>query len=336
MSIIDKEEKIMQRTTNYGLCQYEGSDKTSYLVNYNEDMLKIDTAIKNAADAGSGAGTAAERAQGTADSAVEGVSALNTQINGANGLAADVETLQGSVGSISSLIGNGTPTTSNQTIIGAINGMEGAIAPREDGDDLARSYVIGEQFARGGSVYTALTPLTAGTAFASLTLNTNYKNSDTLVEQIADVADSVSNVAGTLVSYNEYVSVTADGVKTAKTLMEEAITSFLTAISALSNRYVRITNIIWYYVAMMPGEHPVIDTDGTPHVNNVFHVLNINAAHTNILFRDVDISNDVVADASQAIYTFGDGTFTYSDCAAEVPADGAVFGIHYEVYKKGV
>ena len=192
MSIIDKEEKIMQRTTNYGLCQYEGSDKTSYLVNYNDDMLKIDTAIKNAADAGSGAGTAAERAQSTADGAARDVSTLNTQINGANGLAADVSTLQGSVGSINSLIGDGHPTTSNQTIIGAVNGLEGALAPREDGINLANNYAIGEQFARGGSLFTALTSLTAGTPFASLVLNTNYKVSDTIAEQIAAIDTGLS------------------------------------------------------------------------------------------------------------------------------------------------
>lgn len=203
----------MQRTTNYGLCQYEGSDKTSYLVNYNSDMLKIDTAIKNAADAGSGAGTAAEQAQTTADNAALGVTNLNTQINGANGLASDVAVLQGSVGSINSLIGNGHPTTSDQTLIGAINGIEGAIAPREDSDNLANSYAIGEQFARGGSVYSALTSLTAGTAFASLVLNTNYKASASLVEQIAGASEEVTAAN---VSYDNTASgLTADDVQEA-------------------------------------------------------------------------------------------------------------------------
>lgn len=217
----------MQRTTNYGLCQYEGSDKTSYLVNYNEDMLKIDTAIKNAADAGSNAGTAASQAQGTADGAAQGVSNLNTQINGENGLAADVATLQGNVRSINSLIGDGHPTTSNQTLIGAVNGIEGAIAPREDGDTLARSYNVGEQFARGGSIYTALTALTAGTAFASLVLNTDYKNSDTLVEQIADVAESVSDIDNNISNlfaiklWHEQVSV--DGTPTTISDLSNAI-----------------------------------------------------------------------------------------------------------------
>ena len=336
-------------TATIELSQYISTDKPTYLVDYNGDMLKIDNAIAADRESIGDVNTVAERADGKADTNKDSIDTLNEQINGDptdpedTGMAGKVTALEGNVNTINSLIGNGTPTTSDQTIIGAVNGLEGAIAPREDSANLANSYVIGEQFARGGSVFEALAPLTAGTAFASLTLNTDYKVADTLVEQIADVNSDiqtldgrVDNVGGTLISYNEYVSVTADGVKTAKTLIEEVISNFLTAISALSGCYVRITNMIWYYVAMTPAENPVLDTDGTPHVNNVFHVLNINVSHTNILFRDVDISNDVVADASQAIYTFGDGTFTYIDCAAEVPANGATFGLHYEVYKKSV
>ena len=38
------------KTTNYDLSQYIGSDKPTYLGDYNSDMSKIDTAIKNNAD----------------------------------------------------------------------------------------------------------------------------------------------------------------------------------------------------------------------------------------------------------------------------------------------
>ena len=117
----------MQRTTNYGLCQYEGSDKTSYLVNYNDDMLKIDTAIKGAADDATAAGTVADRAEGKADTNAGNIETLNTQINGSGGIATDVATLQGSVNSITSLIGNGEPTTTDKTIIGAINEINGKV-----------------------------------------------------------------------------------------------------------------------------------------------------------------------------------------------------------------
>ena len=117
----------MQRTVNYELCQYEGSDKTSYLVNYNGDMLKIDTAIKNAADAAASAQTKANTADSKADTNAGNISTLNTQINGEGGLAADIVSLRGSVNTITSLIGNGEPTTTDKTLIGAINELNSGL-----------------------------------------------------------------------------------------------------------------------------------------------------------------------------------------------------------------
>lgn len=117
----------MNRTVNYDLCQYEADDKTSYLVNYNNDMLKIDTAIKSANDAADAAQAKADTADGKADTNAQSISTLNTQINGAEGLAADVSALEGSVNTINSLIGNGEPTTQDKTIIGAINELAAEI-----------------------------------------------------------------------------------------------------------------------------------------------------------------------------------------------------------------
>lgn len=117
----------MQRTVNYDLCQYEGSDKTSYLINYNGDMLKIDTAIKAAKDAADNAQSKANTADGKADANASSISTLDTQINGVSGLAADVAAVQGSVNTINSLIGTGEPTTQDKTIIGAINELASEI-----------------------------------------------------------------------------------------------------------------------------------------------------------------------------------------------------------------
>lgn len=117
----------MNRTVNYDLCQYEADDKTSYLVNYNNDMLKIDTAIKGAKDAADAAQAKADTADGKADINAGSISTLNTQINGAQGLAADVSALEGSVNTINSLIGNGEPTTQDKTLIGAINELAAEI-----------------------------------------------------------------------------------------------------------------------------------------------------------------------------------------------------------------
>lgn len=56
------------KTTNYQLSQFIGTDKPAWLGDYNQDMAKIDTGIKNAADtatAASGSATSANTAIGT-------------------------------------------------------------------------------------------------------------------------------------------------------------------------------------------------------------------------------------------------------------------------------
>lgn len=75
------------KTTNYDLSQYIGTDKPTYLGDYNGDMLKIDTAIKNAYDTGSTAGTAVVTAQNRADSAYSLADTANTKANTADGKA---------------------------------------------------------------------------------------------------------------------------------------------------------------------------------------------------------------------------------------------------------
>ena len=206
-------------TTTIGLSQYISTDKPTYLTDYNGDMLAIDNAIAADRDSIATAQNKANTADGKADANKTSIDTLNAQINGDptdpsdTGLAGKVTDNSGDIDTIEALLGNGTPTTSNQTVIGAVNGLEGAIAPREDGDNLANSYTIGKQFARGGSVYTALTPLAAGTPFASLVLNTNYKASDTLVEQMAAISREVTAAH---VSYDNTASgLTADDVQEA-------------------------------------------------------------------------------------------------------------------------
>ena len=57
------------KTTNYELSQYIGTDKPTYLGDYNGDMLKIDTAIKNNADNITSAASDASSAVSTANTA---------------------------------------------------------------------------------------------------------------------------------------------------------------------------------------------------------------------------------------------------------------------------
>lgn len=205
------------KTVTVELSQYVSTDKPTYLVDYNSDMLKIDNAI--ASDRGdiTTAQNTATTADGKADANKTSIDNINLQLNGDptdpsdTGLAGDVSAVEGNVNTINSLIGNGTPTTSDQTIIGAINNLEGSVAPREDSADMANSYVIGAKFARGGTLYEALSSITAGTAFASLVLNTDYKVADTLVKQIEDAASGSGVLTGIVNSVEESIAPREDG-----------------------------------------------------------------------------------------------------------------------------
>lgn len=106
------------KTANLELSQYVGSDKPTYLVDYNGDMSKIDAgyaAVKSEADA-------TDLAVSGLTSTVSGLSStVSDQGSAITGLRTDTDTNTGSINTITSLIGNGTPTTEDKTIIGAIN-----------------------------------------------------------------------------------------------------------------------------------------------------------------------------------------------------------------------
>ena len=101
----------MQYTTYYELPQYEANDKTAWLTIFNQAMLAIDTAIHTAKSTADTAETSASAAVSAAASAQSSVSALSNSL----------DTVIGTVNTITSLIGNGQPTTTDKTIIGAIN-----------------------------------------------------------------------------------------------------------------------------------------------------------------------------------------------------------------------
>ena len=106
-------------TANYSLSQFIGTDKPAWLQDYNGDMLKIDTGINAAKVAADGAQNTADAAQNDATTANN---AITNTINPAiSSLNTTVGNQGGAINTINSLIGNGTPTTTDQTIIGAIN-----------------------------------------------------------------------------------------------------------------------------------------------------------------------------------------------------------------------
>lgn len=106
------------KTTNIDLSQFLGSDSPKWLTDYNADMQKIDTfagAIQAQADATdivvSGHTSAIETLQDESSDYNIAIQQLRTDVDGNTG----------SINTINSLIGNGEPTTTDKTLIGAIN-----------------------------------------------------------------------------------------------------------------------------------------------------------------------------------------------------------------------
>ena len=68
------------KTANYNLSQYIGTDKPTYLGDYNSDMAKIDAQLKANADSASNAASAAGAAQAVASDASKKVQTLNNSV----------------------------------------------------------------------------------------------------------------------------------------------------------------------------------------------------------------------------------------------------------------
>lgn len=105
-------------TTNYELPVFIATDKPAWLVDWNGAMNSIDSAIKEAKTAG-------DNAQSTANTNANNIQTLDGTVTSQGTAIGNLQTAvsgnTGSINTINSLIGNGEPTTSDKTIIGAIN-----------------------------------------------------------------------------------------------------------------------------------------------------------------------------------------------------------------------
>lgn len=329
------------KTSTIELSQYVSTDKPTYLVDYNGDMLKIDNAIAADRDSITTAQNKANTADGKADINKTSIDNLNLQVNGDPddpsdvGIAGDLTAVEGTVNTVTALLGNGHPTTSDQTVIGAINGLEGAIAPREDGANLANSYSQGEQFARGGSVYEALTSLTVDTPFASLVLNTDYKVSDTLVEQIANAGGGAVLPSGYYIkNLSELVTVNGDDETTISAAIASATSSLLSIIQALANDEVlEIVNLATPTAigTVVPCAKATFDNSATA-INVACS--NAGAQYANAIVLGYGRLHSTAAVANvRSIRLNSDQTVSYSDYDSNVLASGSSISIEYRIYK---
>lgn len=111
-------------TTHYNLPVFLGTDKPAWLVDWNGAMSSIDSAIYEAKQTADSASTAAAAVASDLSTLSTTVTGLGTDITTISG---SLTTLIGTVNTITSLIGNGEPTTTDKTIIGAINEINAKI-----------------------------------------------------------------------------------------------------------------------------------------------------------------------------------------------------------------
>lgn len=117
-------------TTNYSFPLFIGTDKPAWLVDWNSAMSAIDAAIKGVDTDVQGAIVDISGLSSTVASHTASISTISGQITV---ITTNLNTATGNINTINSLIGNGTPTTTDQTIIGAINELH---ANQGDLDDL--------------------------------------------------------------------------------------------------------------------------------------------------------------------------------------------------------
>ena len=102
------------KTTNYNLSQFLGSDKPAWLADYNQDMSKIDTQMKANADSATGAdGKADANTTKIGDLTYLSTTAKNNLVAAINEVDSNADTAQGTATSASS--------TANQALTLATN-----------------------------------------------------------------------------------------------------------------------------------------------------------------------------------------------------------------------
>lgn len=114
------------KTSNLELSQFIGTDSPKWLTDYNSDMQKIDAgvgAVQTQADATDLV------VSGHTSSIQSNTQSISDQQTAITSLRTDVTANSGSINTINSLIGNGEPTTTDKTIIGAINELAAEITP---------------------------------------------------------------------------------------------------------------------------------------------------------------------------------------------------------------
>lgn len=230
-------------TTNYELSQFLGSDKPAWLVDYNGDMLKIDTQMKANADAAAGL--------------EEDIQELQDEV-GSTGLTGRITTLENDVDSIESTIGSVELPTTAQTLTGAISELKGVndtqntniasnlalinqVAGGVEGVsqlaytianvyDSTATYAVGDYCIQANTLYKCTTAIAVGEAFDS----SKWTSVKVMDEMPSGGGGGTTYTAGTGIDITSNVISIADPLTTTLTAGSTSVTISDAAITANS------------------------------------------------------------------------------------------------------
>lgn len=192
------------KTVTIELSQYVGTDKPTYLTDYNGDMLKIDQAIADDRDSIATAQNTADGAVEKADANKQSIDTINAAIAGSGttpGIATRLSDAEGDIDTIQELIGNGTPTAGDHTLIGAINANTAAIEGLTPGGGITSKTLaalatsvefdvpttgnnIIDFFIDGGANYTAIDTSVAGKVTLTYDANASARTVYCKIEEV--------------------------------------------------------------------------------------------------------------------------------------------------------
>ena len=167
------------KTTHYELSQFLSSDIPAWLIDYNGDMLKIDTAINSAKTTADNAGTAASNAQSAAEGAQN---TANTAVTNAATAQSTADGANTKIGTLANLT-----TTAKTDLVSAINEVDedvSAIANYSSNEQAIGTWIDGK------TIYRKVVDTGALPNATTKTISAGISNIDTVVKLTGIANDS--------------------------------------------------------------------------------------------------------------------------------------------------
>lgn len=186
-------------TANYGLPIFLGSDVPSWLTDWNGAMGDIDTAIA----AAKAVADSALLASGNNTSDITTIQGQITILQTTVGThTTQIGTISGNINTINSLIGNGTPTTTDQTLIGAINELhanQGDLSNLTTTDKTSLVAAINEAAQGGGGA-----PAASAVSYDNTGSGLSATDVQDAIDEVVDYVKA--NTVGTVVDLSSYAT----------------------------------------------------------------------------------------------------------------------------------